>query len=70
MQKKLIGAVGVNSKEIWSESLNGALTGLGYSLKEAESAIERVKNELGQSANQMDLSELLKLALSQSGKRK
>ena len=70
MQKKLIGAVGVNSKEIWSESLNGALTGLGYSIKEAESAIERVKNELGQSANKMDLSELLKLALSQSGKRK
>lgn len=66
IQKSFIG--NEVSKPFWSDQLNGALTGLGYSSKEADSAIARVKKELGESANGADLSELLKLALSQPGK--
>ena len=68
MAKHLVGVAGT-ARPIWSEQLSGALTGLGYSTKEAELAIERVRSNLGEAANQFDLSELLKLALSQSGKR-
>ena len=67
--KKNWGASRDKSAILWSEQLTGALTGLGYSNKEADSAIERVKSELGETANNAELSELLKLALSQSGKR-
>lgn len=68
MANHLVGVAGT-VRPIWNEQLSGALTGLGYSTKEAEMAIERVKNNLGEAANQADLSELLKLALSQSGNR-
>ncbi len=66
MAKHLIGVDGT-TRPIWYEQLSSALTGLGYSIKEAELAIERVKKNLTATANQADLSELLKLALSQSG---
>ena len=66
MAEHLVGVAGTD-RPIWNEQLSGALTGLGYSTKEAELAIERVKKNLGAAANQADLSELLKLALSQSG---
>ena len=52
------------TQQNWSEQLLAALTGLGYKNKDAERAIERVKSSLGDKAGDRELSELLKMSLS------
>lgn len=51
----------------WGSQLLAALTGLGYKTKDAEVAIDRVRQSLGKSAQSKDLGELLKLALTSAG---
>lgn len=46
------------------------MTGLGYSNKEAELALENALQGLGHSPSEKDLPEILKLALAQSGRSK
>ncbi len=50
----------------WRTQVVGALTGLGYSAKEAESALDNVLSEFGSTPSEKDLPELLKMALAQS----
>jgi len=54
----------------WRTQIIGALTGLGYSNKEAEMALENALQHLGRSPSESDLPEILKLALAQSGRSK
>ncbi|MBU3691985.1 MAG: Holliday junction branch migration protein RuvA [Candidatus Nanopelagicaceae bacterium] len=54
----------------WRTQIIGALTGLGYSNKEAELAVENALQHLGRAPSEDDLPEILKLALAQSGKNK
>ena len=54
----------------WRTQIMGALTGLGYSNKEAETALEKALQLLGRSPSEKDLPEILKLALAQSGSSK
>ncbi|MEY3433959.1 MAG: hypothetical protein RL057_339 [Actinomycetota bacterium] len=54
----------------WRTQIIGALTGLGYSSKEAEMALENALQHLGRSPSESDLPEILKLALAQSGRSK
>lgn len=54
----------------WRTQIVGALTGLGYSNKEAELALESALQNLGRTPSESDLPEILKLALAQSGKSK
>lgn len=54
----------------WRNQIIGALTGLGYSSKEAEVALENALQLLGRSPSEKDLPEILKLALAQSGRNK
>ena len=55
---------------IWRTQIIGALTGLGYSNKEAELALENALQNLGRTPSENDLPEILKLALAQSGNNK
>lgn len=50
----------------WRENLTRALTGLGYSAREAERAIESVVSDLGSDPGESDISELLRLALARA----
>lgn len=50
----------------WRNQVIGALTGLGYTQKEAEQALDEVVMNLGRTPNEADLPELLKLALARS----
>jgi Holliday junction DNA helicase RuvA len=50
----------------WRTQVIGALTGLGYSAKEAESALDEVLSNFGRAPTEADLPEMLKLALAQS----
>jgi holliday junction DNA helicase RuvA len=50
----------------WRAQVIGALTGLGYSTKEAESALDDVLSDFGRTPTESDLPEMLKLALAQS----
>jgi len=52
----------------WRSQVLGALTGLGYSAKEAESALDSAVESYGKVPNESDLPEILKLALAQSRK--
>lgn len=55
----------------WREQLTSALISLGFSAKDSDSAISRVVSQLaedGIDAQQLELSELLKLSLSQGGR--
>jgi len=56
-QRELIGGK-------WRASLRDALTSLGYSTREADSAIDKTLESV-EKPDQMDLSELLKISLSQ-----
>lgn len=50
----------------WRTQIIGALTGLGYSSKEAETALEKALHSYGKTPAEADLPEVLKLALAQS----
>ena len=50
----------------WRNQVIGALTGLGYSQKEAEQALDDVVANFGRTPNEADLPEMLKLALARS----
>ena len=50
----------------WRTQVIGALTGLGYSQKEAESALDKVLESFGRTPTSDDTSQMLKLALAQS----
>ena len=50
----------------WRTQVIGALTGLGYSQKEAESALDKVLESFGRTPTSEDTPEMLKLALAQS----
>ena len=50
----------------WRTQVIGALTGLGYSQKEAESAIDKVVESFGRTPTSDDTPQMLKLALAQS----
>ena len=52
----------------WRSQVLGALTGLGYSAKEAELALDSAVESFGKAPNESDLPEILKLALAQSRK--
>jgi len=52
----------------WRSQVLGALTGLGYSAKEAELALDSAVESYGKVPNESDLPEILKLALAQSRK--
>ena len=59
----------VTHQPAWREQLTSALISLGFSAKESDNSINELLQSLnGASADEMELSELLKLAL-QSGKR-
>ena len=53
----------------WRTQVIGALTGLGYSVKEAESALDDVLSDFGRAPTEADLPEMLKLALAQSRRK-
>lgn len=53
----------------WRTQVLGALTGLGYSAKEADSALEDVLANFGRTPTESDLPEMLKLALAQSRRK-
>ena len=53
----------------WRTQVIGALTGLGYSSKEAESALDDVLSDFGRAPTEADLPEMLKLALAQSRRK-
>ncbi|MFM8752610.1 MAG: Holliday junction branch migration protein RuvA [Actinomycetota bacterium] len=53
----------------WRNQVIGALTGLGYSAKEAELALDEVLSNFGKSPTEKDLPELLRLALAQSRRK-
>jgi Holliday junction DNA helicase RuvA len=53
----------------WRTQVIGALTGLGYSAKEAESALDDVLSDFGRTPSEADLPEMLKLALAQSRRK-
>lgn len=53
----------------WRTQVIGALTGLGYSAKEAESALDDVLSDFGRAPTEADLPEMLKLALAQSRRK-
>jgi len=53
----------------WRTQVIGALTGLGYSAKEAESALDDVLSDFGRTPTEADLPEMLKLALAQSRRK-
>ena len=53
----------------WRTQVIGALTGLGYSPKEAESALDDVLSDFGRTPTEADLPEMLKLALAQSRRK-
>ena len=63
-------AVGYRSKSVlsgpWRTQVIGALTGLGYSVKEAETALDDALANFGRTPTEADLPEMLKLALAQS----
>jgi Holliday junction resolvasome RuvABC DNA-binding subunit len=48
----------------WHDALHDALTSLGYSGKEADRSIEETIKNLGDEGAEMELSELLRIALS------
>ena len=50
----------------WRNQVLGALTGLGYSQKEADQALDDVIANFGRTPNEADLPEMLKLALARS----
>ena len=64
---------GYRSKSVlsgpWRTQVIGALTGLGYSSKEAESALDDVLSDFGRAPTEADLPEMLKLALAQSRRK-
>ena len=53
----------------WRNQVIGALTGLGYSVKEAEAALDEVLSEFGRTPTQEDLPEMLKMALARSRRK-
>lgn len=53
----------------WRAQVIGALTGLGCSAKEAESALDDVLSDFGRTPTEADLPEMLKLALAQSRRK-
>lgn len=53
----------------WRNQVVGALTGLGYSAKEAEAALDDVLTEFGRTPTQEDLPEMLKMALARSRRK-
>ena len=61
---------GTASRSAWRGPVIEALTGLGYSTKEAESAIDRIVEHEGESLDKLELSEILKRSLSNSQPKK
>lgn len=53
----------------WRNQVIGALTGLGYSAKEAESSLDEVLSEFGRTPTSEDLPEMLKMALARSRRK-
>lgn len=54
----------------WRTQIIGALTGLGYSVKEAESSLDLAVEVFGKTPTESDLPEILKMALAQSRRAK
>jgi Holliday junction DNA helicase RuvA len=61
---------GTASRSAWRGPVIEALTGLGYSTKEAESAVDRIVEHEGESLDKLELSEILKRSLSHSQPKK
>lgn len=53
----------------WRNQVIGALTGLGYTAKEAETALDEVLSEFGRTPTHEDLPEMLKMALARSRRK-
>jgi Holliday junction DNA helicase RuvA len=53
----------------WRTQVIGALTGLGYSAKEAEASLDEVLSEFGRTPTNEDLPEMLKMALARSRRK-
>ena len=53
----------------WRNQVIGALTGLGYSAKEAETSLDEVLSEFGRTPSNEDLPEMLKMALARSRRK-
>lgn len=53
----------------WRTQVIGALTGLGYSAKEAETSLDEVLSEFGRTPSNEDLPEMLKMALARSRRK-
>ena len=53
----------------WRTQVIGALTGLGYSAKEAEASLDEVLSEFGRTPSSEDLPEMLKMALARSRRK-
>lgn len=75
LKGKLTDFGGSNSvsrhQPVWREQLTSALISLGFSAKDSDLAISKIVNELSQSgvpAETLELSDLLKRALSQGGR--
>lgn len=64
----LSGGTTMQTGAAWRTSLASALTGLGYSQKECDAAMDKVSSELGSTAVNTPLSELLKSALQNLGR--
>ena len=61
---------GTASRSAWRGPVIEALTGLGYSTKEAESAVDRIVEHEGESLDKLELGEILKRSLSHSQPKK
>jgi Holliday junction DNA helicase RuvA len=67
--KKVASRIILELSGPWRTQVIGALTGLGYSSKEAESALDDVLSDFGRTPTEADLPEMLKLALAQSRRK-
>jgi Holliday junction DNA helicase RuvA len=70
LQEKVAPSGTTGEVEDWREQLRSALMGLGYSKKESDDAIDRAIKDTKAKPTEIDISELLKLALTQSRSRK
>ena len=70
LQEKISPSAPVEGQENWREQLRSALVGLGYSQRESDEAIESAVKASRRPTSEQEISELLKLALSQSRRSK
>ena len=59
---------GKSAKSHWRTQLQSALIGLGFTARDAEATIDSVATDLGSKIDEIDISQLLKLALQNRGR--